>query len=46
LLLISTGNITNAELEALFVPLIPELVHALRDYRFVELGREGFAVRA
>lgn len=37
LLLISTGNITNSALEALFVPNIPALVTAFLTYSYVEL---------
>jgi predicted nuclease of predicted toxin-antitoxin system len=45
LLLISTGNITNAELEALFVPLIPDIVREFSTHSFLELGRSGLVVR-
>jgi predicted nuclease of predicted toxin-antitoxin system len=45
LLLISTGNITNAELESLLVPLVPQIVQALENSSLVELGRSGLAVR-
>jgi len=45
LLLISTGNITNRELEALFVPLIDGLTRELRTCSFLELGRSGLVVR-
>jgi predicted nuclease of predicted toxin-antitoxin system len=39
LLLISTGNITNTELEALFVPNIPVIVSALQTNSYIELTR-------
>ena len=39
LLLISTGNITNADLEALFVPQIPVIVAAFVTYDYLELTR-------
>ncbi len=45
LLLISTGNITNTELERLLVPLIPLIVQSLADHSLIELGRAGLAVR-
>lgn len=37
LLLISTGNITNAELEALLVPNIPTIADGLLTHDFIEL---------
>jgi predicted nuclease of predicted toxin-antitoxin system len=39
LLLISTGNITNADLEALFVPQIPAIAVAFETYDHIELTR-------
>jgi predicted nuclease of predicted toxin-antitoxin system len=45
LLLISTGNISNRELEALVVPLIPDLVREFQVNSFLELGRTGIIVR-
>ena len=39
LLLISTGNISNDELEALLLPLIPAIVTAFDTASFVELNR-------
>src|SRR5579871_1389351 len=38
LLLVSTGNISNRELERLVVPLIPTLVLDFQTYSFLELG--------
>ena len=45
LLLISTGNISNRDLETLFVPLIPDIVRELGTHSFLELGRSGIEVR-
>jgi predicted nuclease of predicted toxin-antitoxin system len=45
LLLISTGNISNDELHALMVPLIPDLVREFQSCRFIELARTGLIVR-
>lgn len=39
LLLISTGNITNADLEALFVPQISAIAVAFETYDYIELTR-------
>jgi predicted nuclease of predicted toxin-antitoxin system len=45
LLLISTGNISNRDLEALVVPLIPDIVREFQTYSFLELGRSGLVIR-
>jgi predicted nuclease of predicted toxin-antitoxin system len=45
LLLISTGNISNRELEALMVPLIPAIVREFQIHSFLELGQAGLVVR-
>jgi predicted nuclease of predicted toxin-antitoxin system len=45
LLLISTGNISNRELEKLVTPLIPDLVREFQTHSFLELGRTGIIVR-
>ena len=45
LLLISTGNISNRDLEALVVPIIPDLVREFGSHSFLELGRAGIVVR-
>ena len=45
LLLISTGNICNRELEALIVPLIPDLVREFQTHSFMELARAGIIIR-
>lgn len=41
LFLVSTGNISNADLEALFVPRFKAIESAFQTHDFVELGREG-----
>ena len=43
--LVSTGNISNNELEKLMVPLIPSIVREFQVNSFVELGRTGIVVR-
>lgn len=45
LLLISTGNISNRDLEALAVPLIPDIIRELGSHSFLELGRSGIVIR-
>jgi predicted nuclease of predicted toxin-antitoxin system len=45
LLLVSTGNISNRDLEAVFVPLIPDILREFRAHTFLELGRAGLVVR-
>jgi predicted nuclease of predicted toxin-antitoxin system len=45
LLLISTGNISNADLGQLLVPLIPALITAFQTHVFVELTRGGIVIR-
>ena len=45
LLLVSTGNITNRELEQLVVPLIPDILREFQSHSFLELGRAGIIVR-
>jgi predicted nuclease of predicted toxin-antitoxin system len=44
LLLISTGNIRNADLESLFLTTLPAIEAAFADHRFVELGRKHLVV--
>jgi predicted nuclease of predicted toxin-antitoxin system len=46
LLLISTGNIRNAELEALLIANFDQLVAALLEHRYIELTREHVIVHA
>src|ERR1700747_1625300 len=45
LLLISTGNISNRDLESLMVPLLPDIVREFGSHSFLELGRTGIVVR-
>jgi predicted nuclease of predicted toxin-antitoxin system len=45
LLLISTGNISNQNLEALVVPLIPDIIREFQTHLFLELGQAGIVVR-
>jgi predicted nuclease of predicted toxin-antitoxin system len=44
LLLISTGNITNRELESVLLPNVHALVAAFENSNFVELSRSGILV--
>lgn len=44
LLMISTGNITNSDLETLLVSNIPALVAALQTHSYVELTRTTLVV--
>ena len=44
LLLISTGNITNAELDGLLIPNVEKIVTALSGNRLVELTRTALIV--
>lgn len=44
LLLISTGNISNAELDRLLVLNIPAILEALEGHSFVELSRASLIV--
>lgn len=46
LLLVSTGNITNRELEVLFRAHLSDIVNAFGSATFVELDRNGLTVRA
>jgi predicted nuclease of predicted toxin-antitoxin system len=46
LLLVSTGNITNRELETLFETQLAAIVEAFGSAAFVELDRSGITVRA
>jgi predicted nuclease of predicted toxin-antitoxin system len=45
LLLVSTGNLSNVQLEGLFVSNLPALVEAFEASAFVELGRSIVVVR-
>ena len=46
LLLISTGNISNNELEAILITNFDQLIAELTDNKFVELNREHIIVHA
>ncbi len=41
LLLVSTGNISNRDLESLLMTTFPEIIRCFEAYSFVELGRSG-----
>jgi hypothetical protein len=43
--LLSTGNISNRALEALLVPLTPDILREFQGHTFLELGRAGLVVR-
>ena len=45
LMLVSTGNIRNRELEAWLAPLIPTIVREFQTHCFLELGPAGILVR-
>jgi predicted nuclease of predicted toxin-antitoxin system len=44
LLLLSTGNISNKELEALFAPLIPAIAATFQSHDYAELTRTALIV--
>ena len=44
LALISTGNISNVDLEALVLPNLPAIVQALSTYDFIELTRTALII--
>src|SRR3972149_9142883 len=46
LLLISTGNIRNAELESLLIANFEQLIAALTENRYIEMTREHIIVHA
>jgi predicted nuclease of predicted toxin-antitoxin system len=45
LLLISTGNISNSDLERILLPLIPQIVAAFEMHRFLEVTRSALVIR-
>ena len=45
LLLVTAGNLTNKELEALLVPLIPSLIADFETNNFLELTEQGIVMR-
>lgn len=44
LVLVSTGNITNADLEGLFLANLPAIVEALETHGYIELTRTALIV--
>ncbi|MEZ2232585.1 MULTISPECIES: DUF5615 family PIN-like protein [unclassified Microcoleus] len=44
LLLVTTGNITNAELEALFQSNLPQLVQLFSQHSLIEMSRDAIIV--
>lgn len=44
LLLVSTGNIKNAELEALFQTHLAQLIELFQSHRYIELGRNSIII--
>ena len=44
LLLVATGNISNADLEMLIRANLPTIVEAFTEGRFVEINREGLVI--
>jgi predicted nuclease of predicted toxin-antitoxin system len=46
LLLVTTGNISNRELERLAIPLIPKIISGFQSDSFLELGAAGISIRA
>jgi predicted nuclease of predicted toxin-antitoxin system len=46
LLLISTGNITNRDLEALFLSQLAQIAEAFQEYRFLELSRTTLIIHS
>jgi predicted nuclease of predicted toxin-antitoxin system len=45
LLLISTGNLSNTELEAIILSLLPSILRELDSCSFIELSRAGLIIR-
>jgi len=46
LLLVSTGNISNNQLSALFTEVLPSLEIYFDTYSFIELGQESIVIHA
>ncbi len=44
LLLISTGNITNHELEMLFMPQLAKIAEAFEEHQYLELNRTALII--
>lgn len=45
LLLVSTGNIQNRELQTVLIPLIPDLIREFAKHAFLEVGLSGITIR-
>ena len=45
LVLVSTGNLSNRDLEAIIAPLIPSIIAHLETCDFLEVGRAGIVIR-
>jgi len=45
LLFVTTGNVSNRELEQLLVPLISRIATDFQTHSFLELGRSGIIIR-
>jgi predicted nuclease of predicted toxin-antitoxin system len=45
LLFVTTGNISNRNLEQLLTPLIPRIVADFQTHSFLELGQSGIIIR-
>jgi predicted nuclease of predicted toxin-antitoxin system len=45
LLLVSTGNISNDDLELLLALLLPDIVREFANHDFLEIGRTGVIIR-
>lgn len=46
LLLVSTGNIANKEIETLFLTHLPKIAEAFDSSAFIELDRSGMTIHA
>jgi len=46
LLLISTGNISNRELESLLIPRLTQVAEAFAEHHFVELNRTSLIIHS
>lgn len=46
LLLVSTGNVNNGDLEALLSPLIPVIIREFTSHAFLEIGPGGLVIRS
>ena len=45
LLFVTTGNVSNRDLEQLLVPLIPRIMADFQTHSFLELGQSGIIIR-